>query len=104
MTTSDASWVSVVQVDPSMLQSFGPDHLRWTLFGLGGPHPFDPSRPRRERGPFDPATEVRSALFVAHQLSAHGMVTAVELEAFLSELATLARRDDGGDAPPADAP
>lgn len=95
VATSDVGWVSVIQVDPSALESFGPSHLRWTLFGLGGPHPFDPSRPRREPGPFDLATEVRAALFVAHQLSAHGLVTSGELQEFLSELAELARRAEG---------
>jgi hypothetical protein len=99
VSTSDAAWVSVVQLDPTVLESFGSDHLRWTLFGLGGPHPFDPSRPRRERGPFGLATEGTATLFVAHQLSAHGLVAPGELEAFLVELAALARRADGEEAP-----
>lgn len=86
MTTTDAAWVSVVQVDPSMLETFGPNHLTWTLFRLGGPHPRDPGLPRREPGPIDLAAEVQAALFVAHQLSAHSLVTPEELETFLHAL------------------
>lgn len=95
LTTSDGSWVSVVQVDPSMLETFGPGLLGWTLFGLGGPHPIDPGRPRLEPDPSDVAAQVQEALFVAHQLAAHGLVTSGQLEAFLSELAELARPAEG---------
>jgi len=100
VTTSDAAWVSVVQVDPSMLETFGPNHLTWTLFGLGGPHPLDPGRPRLEPGQIDLATEVQAALFVAHQLSAHGLVTAEELEAFLNALEVQLRELEDEATPP----
>ena len=86
LTTTDAAWVSVIQVDPSMLATFGTNLLGWTLFGLGGPHPRDPGLPRIEPSPMDIAAEVQSALFVAHQLSAHGLVTPEALEAFLHAL------------------
>lgn len=95
VTTDEGAWVSVVHVAPGMRETFGRDHLAWTLFGLGGPHPLDPSRPRREPRPFDVATEVHAGLFVAHQLSAHGLVTVEELEAFLTALAALLQRVEG---------
>ena len=100
LTTTDAAWVSVIQVDPSMLATFGTNLLGWTLFGLGGPHPRDPGRPRLEPGPIDLATEVRAALFVAHQLSAHGLVTAEELEAFLHDLEVQLRELENEATPP----
>jgi beta-lactamase regulating signal transducer with metallopeptidase domain len=86
LTASDDAWTSFIHVAPGMLETFGRNHLGWTLFGLGGPHPVDPSRPRRDPRTFDVATEAQSALFTAHHLSAHGLITPADLEGFLHAL------------------
>jgi hypothetical protein len=94
LRTSDDVWVSLVHVAPSMRATFGTGHLGWTLFGLGGPHPIDPQRPRLDTGSIDVATEVQAALFMAHHLAAHDLVAPNDLETFLQALAAQLRALD----------
>jgi hypothetical protein len=100
LTTSEDVWVSLVHVAPSMRATFGTGHLGWTLFGLGGPHPIDPKRPRLATGSIDVATEAQAALFLAHHLAAHDLVAPNDLEAFLHALAAQLRALDGAEPPP----
>lgn len=100
LATSDDAWVSLVHVAPGMLATFGADYLGWTLFGLGGPHPIDPQRARLDTGSIDVTTEARAALFVAHQLVAHGLVAPADLEAFLQALAAQLGALEGAEPTP----
>jgi len=101
LTSSDDARASLVRVAPGSRATFGPGYLGWTLFGLGGPHPIDPQRPRLDTHPIDVGAEAQAALFAAHHLAAHGLVAPADLEAFLQALAAQLDALDGAEPTPA---